>query len=578
MASVVPVLQTVADTLDGLGIATCVFDDTDNTLLWNRSFLKFFPEHAAHIHAGEPYAANLRRFYQGRLPPEELPAIDDYIARGIARHRVQHRTYSFVHRGVRLWVSSLPLPEVGRIRIWRAHDLNTGGLGTSILDAADAPSIDGAGLFDKLPDGIMVTGADERIEWVNEPFVLLYGLSGRNTAVGLRFESLYRNLWKGREAQDGTLFQEGLLTLAEGTRYQGIPLEVPLPDGRWSRVVAQRSLDGKGFFAHMDITQLKHQQQQLLDAERRARDSEAILQEKSALLEATLECMLQGVMRISAERVVVVCNRRAQELLGLPKELMDSRPTLDAVFAYQAAHGEFVHVPPELMEIVRTGGDFSRPYSYDRKRPDGRVIEVNSVPIQGGGVLRTYTDITERKRADERIRHVARHDGLTSLVNRDAFLEALNHAVKVFGPSSTGFAVHFIDIDRFKPINDNYGHAVGDKVLALLAQRMRQIVRDGDLVARMGGDEFAVLQYRVEGLESAMGLANRILDGVAEDMEIESHQLQVGASIGIALYPTAGADADELLRSADAAMYAAKVSGRDCVRVFGVDGEPASTY
>ena len=578
MASVLPLLQTVADTLDGLGIATCVFDDADNTLLWNRSFLKFFPEHAAHIHAGEPYAANLRRFYQGRLPPEELPAINDYITRGIARHRVQQRAYSFVHRGVRLWVSSLPLPEVGRIRIWRAHDLNTGGLGTSILGTADAPSIDGAGLFDKLPDGIMVTGADERIEWVNEPFVLLYGLSGRNAAVGLRFENLYRNLWKGREAQDGALFQEGLLTLAEGTRYQGIPVEVPLPDGRWSRVVAQRSLDGKGFFAHMDITQLKHQQQQLQDAERRARDSEAILQEKSALLEATLECMLQGVMRISAERVVVVCNRRAQELLGLPKELMDSRPTLDAVFAYQAAHGEFVHVPPELVEIVRTGGDFSRPYSYDRKRPDGRVIEVNSVPIQGGGVLRTYTDITERKRADERIRHVARHDGLTSLVNRDAFLEALNHAVKVFGPSSTGFAVHFIDIDRFKPINDNYGHAVGDKVLALLAQRMRQIVRDGDLVARMGGDEFALLQYRVEGVESALGLAYRMLDGVAEDMEIESHQLQVGASIGIALYPAAGADADELLRSADAAMYAAKVSGRDCVRVFGVDSEPASTY
>ncbi|MCX7277672.1 MAG: diguanylate cyclase [Burkholderiales bacterium] len=578
MASALPLLQTVGDTLDGLGIATCVFDEADNTLLWNRSFLKFFPEQAGYIHAGEPYAANLRRFYQVRLPPEELPAIDDYITRGIARHRAQQRSYSFVHRGVRLWVSSLPLAGVGRIRIWRAHDLNTGGLGTSILGAADAPSIDGAGLFDKLPDGIMVTGADQRIEWVNEPFVLLYRLSGRHVAVGLRLENLYRNLWKGHEAQDGALFQQGLLTLVEGTRYQGIPFEVPLPDGRWSRVVAQRSLDGKGFFAHMDITLLKRQQQQLLDAERRARDSEAILQEKSALLEATLECMLQGVMRISAERVVVVCNRRAQELLGLPKELMDSRPTLDAVFAYQAAHGEFVHVPPELVEIVRNGGDFSRPYSYDRKRPDGRVIEVNSVPIQGGGVLRTFTDITERKRADERIRHVARHDGLTSLVNRDAFLEALNQAVKLFGASSNGFAVHFIDIDRFKPINDNYGHAVGDKVLALLAQRMRQIVRDGDLVARMGGDEFAVLQYRVEGLESAMGLANRILVGVAEDMEIESQQLQVGASIGIALYPTAGADADELLRSADAAMYAAKVSGRDCVRVFGVDGEPASTY
>jgi diguanylate cyclase (GGDEF)-like protein len=577
MDSVLPVLQTVADTLDSLGIASCVFDDADHTLLWNRSFLKFFPEHAGYVQIGEPYAANLRRFYQGRLPPEELTAIDDYVARGIARHHVQQRPYSFEHLGVRLWVASLPLPGVGRIRIWRAHDLNTGQEGTSILGGVDAPSIDGAGLFDKVPDGIMVTGADERIEWVNEPFVLMHGLPDRKAAVGLRFENLYRMLWKGREAEGGALYEASLSMLAEAMHFSGMPFELPLPGERWSRVVAQRSLDGKGFFVHADITLLKRQQQQLVAAERRARDSEAVLLEKSALLEATLECMEQGVMRIDAQRTVVVCNRRAQELLGLPKALMDARPSLDEVFAYQEARGEFVHVPPEVVEIVRSGGDFTRPYSYDRKRPDGSVIEVHSVPIQGGGVLRTYTDITERKWADERIRYVARHDGLTSLVNRDAFLEALNQAVKLFGHSSTGFAVHFIDIDRFKPINDGYGHAVGDKVLALLASRMRKIAREGDVVARMGGDEFAVLQYRVEGRDSALGLAYRLLDGISWDMEVESHVLQVGASIGVAMYPAAGGDADTLLRSADSAMYAAKVSGRDCVRIFGVD-EPISTY
>jgi diguanylate cyclase (GGDEF)-like protein len=145
-----------------------------------------------------------------------------------------------------------------------------------------------------------------------------------------------------------------------------------------------------------------------------------------------------------------------------------------------------------------------------------------------------------------------------------------------------GFAVHFIDIDQFKPINDRCGHAIGDKVLALVAERMRLIARDVDVVARMGGDEFAVLQYQVDQHEGALGLATRLRDGVASAMEIEGHRLRVGASVGIALYHATDVQAelaedrgqaqtaDTLLRHADTAMYAAKAEGG--VRVFGLDG------
>lgn len=550
-------LHAVVGTLDNLGIAACVFDQSDNTLLWNRSFLRYFPEHVDRIHVGEPYRGNLQRFYQSRLGPAELPDIDRYVENGVHRHLTQQRPYLLVHRGVHLQVASKSVPGMGRIRIWQVHQPQLPGPGQPASSAIDASAV-----LDQMADGVMVTGADDRILWVNEPFVQMYGLPHRAAAIGAPLESAYRTAWQGHSHSDVARFEEGLISLSEHLRFIGAPFELPLPGARWSRVIVQRSPNGQYLFEHVDITVFKRQQQQLREAER-------VLQDKSTLLEATLERMDQGVLMVNAQRVVEVCNRRALELLDLPKAMMDSRPTLDAVLAYQLETGALANVPADVLTLVRGHEVFERPYCYDRKRPDGRVIEIQSVPVDGGGALRTYTDITERKLVEERIRHVARHDGLTALVNRDAFLEHLASAIEAAGPTPGGFAVLFIDIDRFKPVNDCYGHAIGDKVLALLAERMRRIVRDGDMVARMGGDEFAVLQVRVDHPNCALGLAQRLLAGISQPMEIESHPLQVGASIGIAMYPAAGSGGDTLMRNADAAMYAAKAAGRDCVRLFG---------
>ncbi|WP_349741548.1 PAS-domain containing protein [Roseateles cavernae] len=560
-------LRAVAQALDGLDIGACLFDEADRTLLWNRSFLTLFPEHAAHIQVGEPYSTNLRRFYEGRLNAFEMPLIERYIEKGVARHRLQNRPFAFEHGGRWLTAASLPLPGVGRIRLWRAgeHAVPQGGP----IAVPEGLFSDGVALFDHVADGVMVTDADGQIAWVNHPFVLMYGLRDRAVAAGTSFESVYRRAWQGREGSDGEGFRRGLSTLAESLRFTGAPFELPLPEGRWARVIEQRGPDGKGFSAHVDITALKHQQQALEQAEARARASEARLKEKSTLLEATLARMEQGIMMVNAERVVEVCNRRAIELLGLPEDLMASKPSFEAVLAHQWASDEFSRTPQDIQDFVRSGGILDRAHCYDRQRPDGRVIEVRSVPIEGGGVLRTYTDVTERTRSEERVRHAARHDGLTSLVNRETFLECLAAAVRDSGCGAPGFAIHYIDLDGFKPINDRYGHAVGDKMLALAAERMRQIARDGDVVARMGGDEFAILQYGVDAADRGLGLARRILEGVAQPADIETLQLQVGASVGIALYPGAGADPDTLLRNADSAMYGAKAQGGQRVRVFG---------
>ncbi|MEO8751485.1 MAG: diguanylate cyclase [Casimicrobiaceae bacterium] len=564
--SALPLLATIAETLDSVGIATCIFDDEDRALVWNRAFLLLFPEHAGHIRVGEPYGDNLRRFYERRLDAGEMPAIDRYIEEGLARHRGQQRPFSFDHRGSRLRVASLPLSGVGRIRIWRPEAIGESATVSAIapLVPVGAPAIDGSELFDHIADGVMVAGADHRILWVNEPFVLMYGLADRTAALGLNLEEAYRTAWHAQEAADAPLYETGLAILAENLRFAGAPFEMPLPRGRWTRVIEQRSPDGKGFFVHADITVLKRQQQQLLFAERRARDSEALLM-------TTLEQMDQGIMMVSAIGVVEVCNRRAIELLGLPAALMAAKPSFAEVIDCQLASAEFAEAPEAREEFIRSSGIRDRPHRYDLKRADGSVIEIHSVPIAGGGVLQTCADITDRRRSEAHIRHNARHDALTSLVNREVLLEHIADAVERVARGGARFAVHFIDLDRFKPVNDRFGHAVGDKVLALVAQRMRQVARDVDVVARLGGDEFAILQHRVDNAERALRLAHRVMECVAQPMQIESHSLQVGASVGIALFPAGGEDADTLLRNADAAMYEAKASGAGCARVFRTD-------
>ncbi|MES2991925.1 MAG: PAS-domain containing protein [Pseudomonadota bacterium] len=562
MSDPLETLHCMGAALDGLDTALCAFDDDDRTVCWNRSFLRFFPEHDGHVHAGEPYAENLRRFYASRLSPEEAPNAPQYVLEGLARHRTQRAPYEFFHDGKWLRVTSLPLPGVGRVRLWKEIGAEARAAGSP--DDSTARFLLTSNALDGVADGVMVTDRLHRIVWANAPFLQMYGFADRAGAFALSFEQVYRRAWEAAPQDAG--FLTGLRTLEENLRFAGAPFELPLPEGRWTRIVERRSADGKSVFAHVDITVFKQQQERLRLAELDARETAHALRVKSALLEATLERMEQGVMMVNAERIVEVCNRRALELLDLPAELMASRPAFTDVLEHQWQHDEFARTPEDILQFVRAGGILDRPHRYDRTRPDGRVVEVQSVPIDGGGVLRTYTDITERKRAEDHVRHVARHDGLTSLVNRDAFLEALSGLTRSADASGEPFAVHFIDLDRFKPVNDRYGHAVGDAVLTEVAVRLRAAVRDVDVVGRMGGDEFAVLQRTDTRSGAADGLAQRIQLEIGRPIRVDGHEVRVGASIGIARYPSDGTTAEQLLRQADAQMYAVKAQRRPPAR------------
>lgn len=183
-------------------------------------------------------------------------------------------------------------------------------------------------------------------------------------------------------------------------------------------------------------------------------------------------------------------------------------------------------------------------------------------------MVRTYTDITDRRHSEERIRYIAHHDDMTKLVNRIVFQERLEHAIELADRSQRSIAVLYLDLDRFKLVNDTRGHAVGDKLLIQVAARLRGTVRDIDTVARMGGDEFAIIQPLIEQPDLSTKLAERVLHLVNQPFDIDGVQCSVGVPVGIAGYPDHAASVSDLLRNADTALYRAKADGRGVYCVF----------
>lgn len=284
----------------------------------------------------------------------------------------------------------------------------------------------------------------------------------------------------------------------------------------------------------------------------------------------TLDNISQGIIMVDAQRRVPVINRRVMELLGLPAELFARLRSFDDILNWQLDQGEFGpggDASSGFRTFVEHGGLDAHPL-YERMRPDGTVLEVRTTLMPDGRAVRTYTDITERKRSEARITFLAHHDALTGLANRAAFQNRLEQALGLATRSTGQFAVLCLDLDRFKLINDLHGHASGDMLLQQVAERLRKTIRTEDLVARLGGDEFAILQLDIRQPEAATQLATRMVHSLIEPFEIDGKPLSVGTSIGVALCPAHGHSADLLMKNADAALYRAKESGRSMYRLF----------
>jgi diguanylate cyclase (GGDEF)-like protein len=184
-----------------------------------------------------------------------------------------------------------------------------------------------------------------------------------------------------------------------------------------------------------------------------------------------------------------------------------------------------------------------------------------------GGWVATHQDITEQRRSEAKIAHMALHDALTDLPNRLLLSERLEHALARVKRGEV-VATHLLDLDLFKHVNDTLGHAVGDKLLQAVAGRLLAVARETDTVARMGGDEFAIVQVALERPAEATTLAERVIEAIREPYQIDGHQVVIGTSVGIAIGPNDGVDPDQLLRNADLALYRAKSDGRGAFRFF----------
>jgi len=282
-------------------------------------------------------------------------------------------------------------------------------------------------------------------------------------------------------------------------------------------------------------------------------------------LAVAFDNMANGLCRWSELGTLIVANKRAADILALPPNLLIQGLSFRAFLHLRSAAGGFEDRDFEGIYSERIAWIAERkPLSIIDHQQGGRMVAIEYRPVDDGGWVNTYEDVTEREQAQARITYLARHDSLTDLANRFAFHEHTTAALA----SGCDTAILCLDLDRFKDINDTLGHPVGDLLLKAVAGRLLQCVGLGDTVARLGGDEFALIQAPLRQADDAMMTAERILDTVAEPYDLDGNQVVINISVGIVFSNLGAEDPDTLLRQADFALYLAKTDGGGTYRVF----------
>ena len=300
-------------------------------------------------------------------------------------------------------------------------------------------------------------------------------------------------------------------------------------------------------------------------SELRAR--EADLQAQNTRFDIAINNMTQGLLLYDSLERLIVCNRRYLEMYGLSPDVVKPGLAFRDLIAYRKETGSFKGDIDGFYSTVLRNVALGNITRNVVETLDGRSILIVNQPLLSGGWVTTHEDITESKRAEERITHLAHYDALTDLPNRVLFHERLKRELARIAPNEQ-LAVFYIDIDEFKSVNDTLGHLIGDELLKSVAVSLSRCIGGADFVARLGGDEFAIVQTAIKSPAEVTDLVAQVFNAIRTSYECLGHQVTADASIGIATAPQHGTDLDQILKNADLAMYAAKSAGRRTYRFF----------
>ncbi len=289
----------------------------------------------------------------------------------------------------------------------------------------------------------------------------------------------------------------------------------------------------------------------------------ADLQDEILLLRAVIDNYPGGLMLTDKNLKLVFCNEQQKKLLEYPPYLFEfGNPSLEQLFRFNALRGEYgegdieKHVADRMTLVQQR-----RAHVFERTRPNGTVLEIRGVPLAGGGFMTTYLDITDRQPLTKAVLENAEYDKLTGLP-KGVLLRA--RIIQMVANCKQGdvAALHCLDIDHFKKVNELHGQSVGDSVLVTVARRLQEVVRGNDTVSRTGGDRFVILQSDVKRPSDVVRLASRIAHAIADPIVIGTNTITLSSSAGFALVPRDGTEPESLLEKAEAAVTQAKAKNR----------------
>ncbi len=414
--------------------------------------------------------------------------------------------------------------------------------------------------------GLVIFDRQRRVVFCNKRYMDIYGLSSEQVLPGTPLSKLIqRRLDMGHKAPSNSdayireRFREASAPTATMQEFS---------DGRTIIFTIYPMPDGGGMATHEDITEREEVNARLKQQYELGRQQEEALRLRNLQFDTAINNMSQGLCFFDAEQRLIVCNDRYVEMYDLPPERVGPGTPLTEIVDMRFEAGSVPAMSRE--EYLRWRDQIaisSKPVDSIVELRSGRTFKIRHRPMPDCGWVATHEDITEQRRSEVKIEYMAHHDSLTDLANRVLLNERLELALGQIHRNEM-VAIHHLDLDQFKAVNDTFGHPAGDKLLKIVADRLRGLVRETDIIARMGGDEFVIVQAPIADPADATSLAQRIIHLLGEPFDIDGQQVLIGVSIGIAVGPGDGLTSDKLLQNADLALYRAKGDGRGTFRFF----------